>query len=372
MIRQVFLDPASPACFASAENVLIEVRRVYPKTTLADVVDVLQRLPTYTLHKYRRVRFKRLRVVPTNFMSDVQADLADMQKIADANDNFRYIIVAVDVLSRRIFAAPTKSKGSSHMIAAFKRLFRQMPVLPRRIFTDKGLEFVAGDVKTFLQKQMLVEHLVAQSPDVKAAVAERFVRTLKSRLYKYFTANNTTRWIEVLPKICDAINRTKSRATGLRPNDVNFSNATELINRLYAPQLVQQTQSIRNNAMTDTKTPVVGTFREGDTVRIAKEKTIFEKSYLPNYTQKEFKIKTINSARRPVNYWLTNEDNQPIKGRFYGVELSRTKPNLSTEKRLIIEKVLKTRKRRGLVEYYVKWKGLAEQESSWITAADIL
>lgn len=351
---------------------LKEVRKVYPKTSLAEVNDVLQRLPTFTLHRRRRLRFKRLRVIPTNFMSDVQADLADMQKIADTNDGFRYILVGVDVLSRRIFAAPTKSKASQHMIAAFKRLFRQMPVIPRRIFTDKGLEFLAGDVKEFLKNQMLVKQLVAQSPDVKAAVAERFVRTLKSRLYRYFTAYSTTKWIDVLPQICDAINNTKSRATGLRPFDVNFSNASELIKRLYAEDLSNVSESIRANALSDGSKISNAKFQKGDTVRIAKEKTVFEKSYLPNYTQKEYKVKSINTARKPENYELTNDDNQPLKGRFYGLELSRTKPDIDPEKRVTIEKVLKSRKRRGLTEYFIKWKGRPASDNAWVTEADIL
>src|SRR4051794_34502520 len=113
MIKWVFTSPMSPACYSSAKRVLSEVRKRFPKVTLGQVEDVLQRIPSFTLHKPRRIRFKRLQTVPSGFMTHVQIDLADMQKIADVNDDFGYILVGADVLSRRIFATPAKTKGSS-------------------------------------------------------------------------------------------------------------------------------------------------------------------------------------------------------------------------------------------------------------------
>src|SRR4051794_35257530 len=98
MIRWAFLNTDSPAAFSSAHNVLKEVRKRFPKTKLAHVKDILQRLPTYTIHKARRIHFKRLKTLPDHFMSHVQIDLADYQKIAHENDNNKYILVGVDVL----------------------------------------------------------------------------------------------------------------------------------------------------------------------------------------------------------------------------------------------------------------------------------
>lgn len=105
MIRWAYTNPASPACFSRARNVLRLVRQHFPKTTLRHVEDVLIRIPAYTLHKNRRVRFKRLMTVPTGYMTDLQVDLADFQKVADENDGFKYILVRQKISAP---SAPTK------------------------------------------------------------------------------------------------------------------------------------------------------------------------------------------------------------------------------------------------------------------------
>lgn len=101
-------------------------------------MEFLESERTYTLHKNRRVRYKRLRTVPSGFMTDVQVDLMEFQKFAAQNDGYRYALLAVDVMSRRVFAVPVKSKHTSSMQSAFEQVFAQMPCLPWKILSDKG------------------------------------------------------------------------------------------------------------------------------------------------------------------------------------------------------------------------------------------
>lgn len=354
-IKRAYTDPESPASFSSAKNVLAEVKKKYPKTNLKEVEDELERLPVFTKNRKRRVRFKRLRTIPSGFMSDVQVDLADFQKYAEQNNNFKYILVGQDVLSRLFFAAPTKSKASNHMIAAFNRIIKQMPQAPRTIYSDKGVEFVAGPVKRHLHS-MLIKTRVTQSPDVKAGVAERAIRTLKGRLFKYLGLHETMRWLDVLPKIVASLNRTKCRTTGMRPIDVGFHNATEVWNRVYGQA-----------AEVEKKKPK---YEQGDKVRIAKQKTTFEKSYWPNYTDEVYEVEKVMAKKNePHTYDLKTKEGIPIAGKFYTPELSRTK--YDRDSKLVIEKILATRKRRGLTEYLAKWKGRPEEQAAWITQADV-
>ena len=99
--------------------------------------------------------------------------------------------------------------------------------VPRRMFSDKGLEFTAHIVENHL-RNLTIDKSKARNPDVKAGVAERFIRTLKGRLYRFFTTKRTFRWIDVLPELVDKLNRTVSRATGMRPIDINYENAKEV------------------------------------------------------------------------------------------------------------------------------------------------
>uniref|UniRef100_A0A914HAF5 Integrase catalytic domain-containing protein n=1 Tax=Globodera rostochiensis TaxID=31243 RepID=A0A914HAF5_GLORO len=115
--------------------------------------------------------------------SDVQADLADFQALSRKNSGNRYLLLAVDVLSRRMFGAPVKSKKPADMKRAFEELFGQMPKLPETLYTDRGLEFVAKPLKEFYAEKGIQKF--ETSSKKKAAVAERAIRTLKTRLYKF-------------------------------------------------------------------------------------------------------------------------------------------------------------------------------------------
>uniref|UniRef100_A0A183C6X8 Integrase catalytic domain-containing protein n=1 Tax=Globodera pallida TaxID=36090 RepID=A0A183C6X8_GLOPA len=121
--------------------------------------------------------------IPGGFMTDVQADLADFQALSRKNSGNRYLLLAVDVLSRRMFGVPVKSKKPADMKKAFEELFGQMPKLPDTLYTDRGLEFVAKPLKEFYAEKGIKKF--ETSSKKKAAVAERAIRTLKTRLYNF-------------------------------------------------------------------------------------------------------------------------------------------------------------------------------------------
>ncbi|KAL3107685.1 hypothetical protein niasHT_011698 [Heterodera trifolii] len=209
----------------------------------AEFEDFLQRNTTYTLFKPKREKFRRLRTVPAGFMTDVQADLADFQALSRKNSGYRYLLLAVDVLSRRMFGSPVKSKRPVDMKRAFEELFEQMPRVPDTLYTDRGLEFVAKPLKEFYAEKGIQKF--ETSSKKKAAVAERAIRTLKTRLYKYFSANNTSVWVDVVPKFLNAINNSVCRVTGLRPNDISDTNARDVWKRVYGIAQLDKTPKIR-------------------------------------------------------------------------------------------------------------------------------
>ncbi|KAL3070325.1 hypothetical protein niasHS_016152 [Heterodera schachtii] len=236
-INKIYTDPANPGGFAGASALYAAVKKKHPKLRRADFEDFLQRNTTYTLFKPKREKFRRLRTVPTGFMTDVQADLADFQALSRKNNGYRYLLLAVDVLSRRMFGSPVKSKRPVDMKRAFEELFEQMPRVPDTLYTDRGLEFVAKPLKEFYAEKGIQKF--ETSSKKKAAVAERAIRTLKTRLYKYFSANNTSVWVDVLSKFLSAINNSVCRATGLRPNEISDTNAREMWKRVYGERLAQ-------------------------------------------------------------------------------------------------------------------------------------
>ena len=192
--------------------------------------------------------------------------MADFQQLADENDDYRYLLVGVDVLSRRCFAVPVHSKESEEMKKGFEELFKQMPNLPSEIFSDNGREFESREMRKYFAKKG-ISKFSSNRGEQKAAVAERFIRTIKDRLYRYFSEKNTTRYIEAVPKIIEGLNNTVNTATGIAPNEVTAEMTKKLWDRLYKDALLPN-QSPKNTR-----------YKAGDAVRMSKGKRTFDKRY---------------------------------------------------------------------------------------------
>ena len=114
-----------------------------------------------------------------------QADLADMQCLSKNNDGYKYLLTVIDCFSKYAWAIPIKEKSAASLLKAFKHLFEKQafPRKPNRLQTDKGKEFVNKQVQAYLKEQA-IRHFASES-DQKAAMVERFNRTLKGRMWKY-------------------------------------------------------------------------------------------------------------------------------------------------------------------------------------------
>ena len=90
--------------------------------------------------------------------------------------------MVVDVLSRRVFGTPIKTKGTADMKEAFDEVLeRQMPKLPSRLFTDQGKEFESPAMRTYFLDEKMIDKRCSTDKSVKAGMAERMIRTIKHR-----------------------------------------------------------------------------------------------------------------------------------------------------------------------------------------------
>ena len=313
ILKSIFTNLANPSAYSNYKNVYNEAKKINKNVTSKQVLNELQSSNTYTLHKQKRIRFPRLKTIPLGYLTDLQADLAVFKDFAMFNNGYKYLLVCVDVLSRMLFVAPIKSKSPRHVKWAFDKIFEKMPFEPKHIFTDKGMEFEAKEMYNYYKDKNILKY-VAQSPDVKAAIAERFIKTVKNRLYRYFTENKTLRWLEPIELIEQGINNSYNRSIGMCPAEVNIYNANELWDKLYLNNNRRMKRYKRRKAR----------FQVGDQVRISKHKGTFEKGYLPNYTQEVFKIDKVKTKGLP-NYRIVDLGGEKIIGKFYEQEFSKTK-----------------------------------------------
>ncbi|KAL7075862.1 hypothetical protein ACQ4LE_005196 [Meloidogyne hapla] len=307
------------------------------------------------MHRPARKKFPRLVTRPSGLHTDWQADLAIFDQLAKYNDGNRYLLVCIDVLSRKIFAVPVKTKRSDDMIEAFENIFHLSDgIMPHKLYTDRGLEFEAKKMKEYFKFKDIAKRVVF-SPDVHASMAERANRTIKERLYRYFSEKDTLRWVEAIQQIVSGINSSVNRVTGVTPNSVTFKNSRKLFDRLYkVPDIpINKSSKLEN----------------GQVVRISKEKGKFEKGYLPNYTDELFRVHITNDAHTPIRYRLKDLEDNLIEGIFYREELVPTKEDTTHR----IAEILKTRtSRTGIKEHFVRWIGYKDIHNSWIKDSDIV
>ena len=349
-LNDLYTNLDKPSAYSGVANLYKEAKKSGHKRK--DVEKYLESNRTYTLHKQRREKFERAKTVGAGFCTDIQADLADFQSLASTNKKNKYLLVCVCVLSRKLFLEPIITKGLSDMKEAFTKIFNRMPLTPHRIFSDRGLEFESKTMKKFFKERGIVKTCSSDSA-VKAGIAERFIRTIKSRIYRYMSDKGTTDWVSIIQKVENGLNNTVCRATNMKPNSVNFENAQKLWEKLYGDVFKKKFKKPR--------------FSVGDTVRIARKKHLFERGWHSNYTDEIFTIVSIKQEN--VNmYILKDDDGEEIVGYFYEPELVKVKIDSETVHR--IEKVGQNRIINGEKEYYVKFFG--DRKFYWIPEKDFV
>lgn len=300
---------------------------------------------TYTLHRPARKTYPRKQYYASTYNETWQMDLADMQAIAKWNRGFRYILCCIDIFSRVAQCIPVKNKTGPVVAKAIAQMFRTSSP-PQYCQTDRGTEFYNAHVRRVFAKYG-VQHYSVHS-EMKAALVERFIRTIKEKLYKYFTAKQTYRYIDVLPRFVHAYNHTVHRSIGMAPAQVNEDTLLQVWYKLYG--------SRRRTSMP------APSLHSGDYVRISKYKHKLEKGYLPKWTRELFRVaKVIRSS--PVTYELVDWDGQSVQGKFYSEELEKVYP----AKTFLIEKVIRRQGNR----LYVKWLGYPSSMNSWIKRSDV-
>ena len=133
----------------------------------------------------------------------------------------------------------------------------------------------------------------------------------------------------------------------MAPIDVTPENEKAVAQRMFPP-----------------KPKLVWKFKAGDNVRITKSRSVFDKSYLPSWSEEIFVVDKLHPTF-PVTYGLVDLMNEPIKGKFYEPELQLI--DKSNSEVFIVDRVIRTRRRNGELEYFVKWRGYPDKFNSWTT-----
>jgi len=266
------------------------------------------------LHKPIIKNFPKRKVYANGIDKIWAADLFEMQAFSKSSRGVRYLLTVIDVFSKYGWMLPLKDKTGKSVAGAFRKIFKKSKRKSEKLWTDKGREFYNIHVK-----ELGVE-LYSTENEEKSSVAELWNRTMKEKMFKYFTANNTSKYTDVLD---DFVERYNTRHSSIKMTPVEASkkeNEVRFYRNLY-PDL--------------RRLPMRAKFKTGDKVRILKKKGLFEKGFTPNWTEEVFTVSKIQRTN-PVTYKITDYNDEEVQGTFYEQELQKTSQEVHR-----IEKIVK-------------------------------
>ena len=227
-------------------------------------------------------------------------DLADMQLLSKLNKGFRFLLYVIDIFSKYAGVIPLKDKKGISIVNAFQIILKQSKRKPNKIWLNKGSEFYNNSFKKWLQDNDIV--MYSTNNKGKSAVAERFIRTIKNKIYKYMTSISKNVYIDKLDDIVKKYNNTYHTSIKIKPVDV------------------KDNTYINFKKEVNDKNPK---FKVGDHVRISKHKNIFTKEYMPNWSEEILIIEKIENTVT-WTYVINDLNGEEIIGTFYENEMQKT------------------------------------------------
>jgi hypothetical protein len=181
----------------------------------------------------------------------------------------------------------------------------------------------------------------------KAFLAERYIKTLKQKLYFEMDKRGTLNWIDLLKNVVLKINNTPHSRMKFIPNKINKSNEKEIYERFYSTPR-EYAKNIK--------------FKIGDKVRVSDIPHHFRRAFKPYFTPQVFTIAEINKKEPPM-FRLVDSRGDLVKKSYYTEQLQKAKyPDV-----FLVEKIIARRGNKSKV----KWLGYDESYNSWVNNNEI-
>ena len=226
-------------------------------------------------------------------------DLADMQSLSRKNKGIKYLLCVIDLYSKYAFVIPLKDKKGISIVNAFIKIIKQSNRKPNKIWVDQGGEFYNNVFEKWLSDNDI--NMYSRYNEGKSVVAERFIRTLKNKLYKHMTATGKNVYYDVLNDVVNKYNNTKHSTIKMKLIDVKNNK------RVYIDEHNEKDCI----------------FKVGDRVRISRYKNMFAKGYTRNWSKEIFIVDKINDTV-PYTKNLKDLNDEEIIVSFYDKELQKS------------------------------------------------
>ena len=197
----------------------------------------------------------------------------DMQLISKLNKGFRFLLCVIDIFSKFAWVVPLKYIIGISIVDAFQKILDKSGGKPNKILVDKGSEFYNNSFIKWLKDKDI--EVFSIHNEIKTVVAEGFIRTLKTKIYKYLTSMSKNVYIDKLDDIVGEYHNTYHRTIKMKPVDVKDNTHIDF----------EKEFNDKNRK-----------FKIGDHVKISKYKNIFAKGYTKNWSENLFVIKKVKKT----------------------------------------------------------------------------
>ena len=255
--------------------------------SLNQVKEFLANQSVDQIHKVVNKNRNKFKYITANTPNEIfQIDLLDYTKYSRTNKGYKWILICVDVFTRKAYAVPMKDKTAKLTEEAFKQIIKEDK--PKVIFHDMGSEF-KGTFHKFVDLNDIIDVQNEFKNHNALGIIDRFSRTLKNMISKLMTSNESTKWVDDLPRLIKIYNDTPNEAIeNLKPSkvDANEENRIKIANLNFDKQLF-------NKSVDDVTKQKI---KPGDYVRIKIEKGTFTKGYEVSYSSNIYKVDKVDGT----------------------------------------------------------------------------
>lgn len=260
--------------------------------SLNQVKEFLANQSVDQIHKVVNKNRNKFKYITANFPNEIfQIDLLDYTKYSRTNKGYKWILICVDVFTRKAYAVAMKDKTAKITEEAFKQIIKEDK--PKVIFHDMGSEF-KGTFHKFVDNNDIIDVQNEFKNHNALGIIDRFSKTLKNMISKLMTSTESTKWVDDLPRLIKIYNDTPNEAIeNLKPSkvDSNEQNRIKIANLNFDKQLFNK--SIDNVAKSRIKA--------GDYVRIKIEKGTFTKGYEVSYSTNIYRVDKVDGTIAYIN-----------------------------------------------------------------------
>ncbi len=243
--------------------------------TKEDLDNLYEKSKVAQLHKKDVKQISRP-ISTTNPFIAIQLDLLDMSKFHKKNKGLRWILIAIDIFTRKAYAEPLKTKSPEDVSVALADMLKKADFIPKIIESDDGTEW-KGKTAEYMAKNKIAHKIGIKDDHKFLGLIDRYSQTLKNALYKHMTAEDDTEWYESLAGFVKSYNAAPhATLCNMSPDEaekwvIDTTNChVERIKRVTAGRKER--------------------FAIGDNVRIRGEKNKFTKGYETKWSTETYSI----------------------------------------------------------------------------------